>query len=180
MTNSFNNLFPRFLAFTNFHSAFQKARKLKTFHSDVLKFEYNLEDNIFDLQNELKEEKYDHGGYHCFTVNDPKYREIKAAPFRDRVVHHALCNIIEPIFDNCFIFDSYACRKEKGTHKAVKRLKTFLQSVESSSTKREREKERGSGGRPFPLSSNLLCVSPKGPSGCSSASCSQAVRRRRR
>ncbi len=135
MTTPLHNLFSRFIAFGNFHSAFQKARKLKTFHSDVLQFEYNLENNLFRLQNEFSEQKYQHGGYHSFTVNDPKYREIRAAPFRDRVVHHALCNIIEPLFDSCFIFDSYACRKEKGTHRAMKRLKTFLQSIESSGAK---------------------------------------------
>ena len=109
-----------------------------------MEFDYNLERHIFDLKEQLENGTYKHGEYHSFDVNDPKHRRIKAAPFRDRVVHHALCNIIEPIFDSCFIFDSYACRKEKGTHKAVKRLKTFLQSVQSWDVKQERDSRKPS------------------------------------
>ena len=71
-----------------------------------------------------------------------KKRTIRAAPFADRVVHHALCNVIEPIFDQTFIFDSYACRKEKGTHKAAKRVKTFWRSLAFAERERERERER--------------------------------------
>jgi len=137
-----HNLFSQFFSFENFHLAFCKAKKLKNFHSDILQFEYDLEKNLFGLQEEFMQNTYQHGKYHCFMVNDPKRREIKAAPFRDRVVHHALCNLIEPIFDKDFIFDSYACRKEKGTHRAIKRLKKFLQSVNSVETNRERERER--------------------------------------
>jgi len=132
------DLFSQFLSFANFHSAFQKAKKLKNFHSDILRFEYDLEKNLFQLQAEFAQNTYQHGDYHCFMVTDPKRREIKAAPFRDRVVHHALCNLIEPIFDRGFIFDSYACRREKGTHRAIKRLKKFLQSIHFI----EREKPR--------------------------------------
>jgi len=62
-------------------------------------------------------------------VNDSKKRVIRAAPFKDRIIHHALCNIIEPIFEKSFIFDSYACRKNKGSHKAIKRLRSFIKSI---------------------------------------------------
>jgi len=100
-----------------------------------LEFSYNLEENLLKLQEELQSQTYQHGEYREFTICDAKKRRIKAAPFRDRVVHHALCNIIEPIFERGFIYDSYACRKNKGTHKAIKRLESFLESI----AERERE-----------------------------------------
>ncbi len=74
---------------------------------------------------------YRHGPYREFIVTDSKKRVIKAAPFRDRVVHHAVVNIIEPIFEKAFIFDSYACRRGKGTHRAIKRLEHFIRSLQS-------------------------------------------------
>ncbi len=134
------DLFQKFVSFENLHSAFEKARRLKKFRRDVLEFEYRLEYNLLNLQKELigfrdtkscVSKTYRHGGYRKFMVKDPKKREIKAAPFRDRVVHHALNNIIEPIFDKGFIFDSYACRQGKGTHKAVERLRKFIQSIKT-------------------------------------------------
>jgi RNA-directed DNA polymerase len=145
--NTGNNLFQKFSSFENLHLAFQKAKRLKKFRRDVLEFEYRLEYNLLTLQKELRNNTYQHGGYRKFIVKDPKKREIKAAPFRDRVVHHAVINIIEPIFDKGFIFDSYACRKNKGTHRAVQRLKKFIQSIKSKqalSRERERERERES------------------------------------
>jgi retron-type reverse transcriptase len=114
----------------------------KRYRKYVLEFTYNLEHNLLELQQELISQTYKHGPYRKFIVCDSKKREIKAAPFRDRVVHHALCNLIEPIFDQSFIFDSFACRKNKGTHKAIKRLQTFLKSANSSERERERERER--------------------------------------
>jgi RNA-directed DNA polymerase len=90
----------------------------------------------------LAQKIYRHGAYRTFIVADSKKRTIKAAPFRDRVVHHAVCNIIEPIFDPSFIHDSYACRKGKGSHAAVKRLEHFIHALT-----RERERERERDGR---------------------------------
>ena len=77
------------------------------------------------LQADLQRKTYTPGGYHHFFIHEPKRRKISAAPFRDRVVHHALCNLIEPIFDARFIPDSYANRVGKGTHAAVDRLQAF-------------------------------------------------------
>lgn len=77
------------------------------------------------LQEELIEGSYRHGEYTDFVIHDPKSRVISAAPYRDRVVHHALCNVIEPLFDRTFIFDTYACRRGKGTHAAVRRYSEF-------------------------------------------------------
>lgn len=80
------------------------------------------------LQNALLTKTYRPGAYHHFFIHEPKRRKISAAPFRDRVVHHALCNLIEPVFDARFIPDSYANRIGKGTHAALDRLQTFAQA----------------------------------------------------
>ena len=68
---------------------------------------------------------YRPGGYQSFHIHEPKRRLISAAPFRDRVVHHALCNVIEPVLERSFIFDTYANRKGKGTHRALDRAQFF-------------------------------------------------------
>lgn len=125
-------MFEEICSFQNLLSAYLKARKCKRYRDEILKFSYNLEENLLKLGEELSGQTYRHGGYREFIVCDSKKRKIKAAPFRDRVVHHALCNLIEPIFDKGFIYDSYACRKEKGTHKAIKRLEKFLKSISDS------------------------------------------------
>lgn len=80
------------------------------------------------LHRELTDGTYKHGKYRVFNVYDPKERRIAAAPFRDRVVHHAVHDVIEPLIDRTFIYDSYACRKGKGTHKALDRAQRFLRS----------------------------------------------------
>ncbi|GAB4542438.1 MAG: RNA-directed DNA polymerase [Anaerolineales bacterium] len=109
----------------NLLRAYRKAAKGKRGHADVAEFEYRLEDNLLQLQRELRDESYTPGAYHSFYIHDPKKRLISAAPFRDRVVHHALCNLIEPIFEKSFIQDSYANRIGKGTHKALDRAQGF-------------------------------------------------------
>jgi len=88
-------------------------------------FEKNIEEELFKLQGQLAGKTYTPGDYREFTIYERKPRKISAAPYRDRVVHHALCNVIEPIFEKAFIFDSYACRKGKGTHQAVERFTEF-------------------------------------------------------
>lgn len=122
-------MFEKICSFENLHLAYLKARKCKRYRDQVLEFSYNLEENLLRLQEELLNQTYQHGDYREFTGYDSKKRRIKAAPFRDRVVHHTLCNIIEPIFDRGFIYSSFACRKEKGTHRAIKRLEKFLKSA---------------------------------------------------
>lgn len=121
----YGNLWPQTTSFENLLIASRKARKGKRFKEETARFELNLEKELLRLQRELTEKTYKHGGYRDFFIYDPKMRLISAAPYRDRVVHHALCNVIEPIFDRGFIFDSYACRSSKGTHKAVDRYTEF-------------------------------------------------------
>jgi retron-type reverse transcriptase len=112
-------------SFDNLLSAYRKAAKGKRGHPDVAEFEYRLEDNLLQLGCELGDQTYQPGAYHSFYIHDPKKRLISAAPFRDRVVHHALCNLMEPEFEKSFIFDSYANRIGKGTHKALDRAQGF-------------------------------------------------------
>ncbi len=91
----------------------------------VAKFNFGLENELLKLEDELKNQVYKPGNYRHFYVNDPKRRLISAAPYRDRVVHHAYCNIVEPLFDKTFIEHSYACRAGKGTHRALDRAQKF-------------------------------------------------------
>lgn len=101
--------------------AYHRASKGKRGQPNVAAFEHRLEDHLLDLQAELRAQTYRPGLYNSFYIHEPKRRLISAAPFRDRVVHHALCNLIEPIFERTFIDDSYANRLGKGTHRALNR-----------------------------------------------------------
>ncbi|MEK7460576.1 MAG: reverse transcriptase/maturase family protein [Patescibacteria group bacterium] len=123
------NLYEKICSFENLHLAYVKARKGKRYKNDILQFGAKPERNLLQLREELLRQSYQHGGYREFVVHDSKKRNIKAAPFRDRVVHHALCNVIEPIFDKGFIYDSYACRRKKGTQGAVLRMRKFLRGA---------------------------------------------------
>lgn len=122
---SYNNLYPAIISFTNLLRASEKARKGKRFKASCAAFELNLETELVRLFDDLEQMTYRHGRYRQFMVCDPKQRVISAAPYRDRVVHHALCNIVEPLFDRSFIHDTYACRTGKGTHKAVDRYTCY-------------------------------------------------------
>ncbi|MDX1912149.1 MAG: reverse transcriptase/maturase family protein [Saprospiraceae bacterium] len=113
-------LFDRIGMFGNLLSAFYKARKGKRQNHNVAAFEANLEWELLRLAEELNTGAYQPGAYRTFLIHDPKQRMISAAPFRDRVVHHALCNIIEPIFEPVFIPHTYANRKGKGTHAGIR------------------------------------------------------------
>lgn len=111
--------FDRLCAWENLRLAARRAAKGKRGRPDVAAWEHRLEDNILDLQEALRSGDYRPGSYVSFTVHDPKRRLISAAPFRDRVVHHALCNAIEPLFERSFVAGSYANRVGKGTHRAL-------------------------------------------------------------
>jgi retron-type reverse transcriptase len=122
---SYRNLYPQIITWHNLYTAWHKARKGKRGKVPAASFEYHLEDNLLALQDELTHQTYQPGLYNSFYIHEPKQRLISAAPFRDRVVHHALCNIIEPIFERSFIADSYANRLGKGTHRALDRCQAY-------------------------------------------------------
>jgi len=102
---------------------------------DVAEFSVNFMDNIFMLHRELVEKTYKHGGYQAFRISDPKPRDIHKASVCDRLVHHAIYRIMYPHFDRKFIFDSYSCRINKGTHKAIYRLRHFGHIVSKNNTR---------------------------------------------
>ena len=105
----------------NLYTAYCKARKGKRRRPDVARFSLGLEQNLLTLQQELITGAYTPGAYRQFTVYERKPRLISVAPFRDRVVHHAVMHVLEPLLDPRFIPDTYACRKNKGVHRAVDR-----------------------------------------------------------
>lgn len=123
-------LYPQVYAFENLLQAARQAQRGKRFLPATLAFNHRIEAEILLLQRELQSGSYRPGPFRSFTIRDPKPRLISAAPYRDRVVHHALCNVIEPIYERRFIFDSYACRKHKGTHAAVERCSQFMQGAD--------------------------------------------------
>lgn len=118
-------LWPRLVSFENLLLAYRKARRGKGRSPAVALFALNLEKELFRLQAQLLDGSYRPGQYRLFSIYERKPRVIAAAPFRDRVVHHALMNLIEPKLDRTFIFDSYACRHGKGVHAAVNRYQAW-------------------------------------------------------
>jgi len=109
--------------------AYFDTRKNKRKTANALAFEAGYEEKIFKLYDEIINRKYKIGQSICFMVQKPVKREIFAADFRDRVVHHILVDYLERMWEKIFIYDSYACRKEKGTHRAVLRLQSFIRKV---------------------------------------------------
>jgi len=102
---------------------------------DVQEFNLDLKDNILQLHEDLANKTYQHGGYLAFNISDPKPRNIHKAIVRDRLVHHAIYRILYPFFDKTFIFNSYSCRLNKGTHKAIQRFRQFSLKVSQNNTK---------------------------------------------
>jgi hypothetical protein len=117
--------FARLIAWGNLLQAYRQAARGKRGGNSAARFEYQLADRLLDLQDDLQSRRYQPGPYLHFAIHEPKQRTISAAPFRDRVVHHALCNVIEAWFERRFIHDNYANRIGKGTHRAIDRLQQF-------------------------------------------------------
>lgn len=121
----YNNLFDLIVSFDNLLTAVKKTVRCKKQKHKIQEYYFDYENEIIQLRNELLSEVYKVSDYHFFKIYEPKEREISAAKIRDRVVYHAICNIIEPVLDKTFIFDTYACRKNKGLHSAVSRGQKF-------------------------------------------------------
>ena len=120
------HLWEKVVSFAALLHAAEEARKGKRFRPAVAAFHFNQEQELWQLHEELSTKSYQPGSYRSFFIHHPKKRQISAAPYRDRVVHHALTAVLEPIFERTFISDSYACRKGKGTHAAVRRCQEFM------------------------------------------------------
>lgn len=128
MGKVYRHLYGQIYDWENLLLAWRTARKGKRGQPPAATFEMNVAENLLDIQAELAEGRYQPGPYVSFFIHEPKRRLISAAPFRDRVVHHALCNIMEPLFERRFIHDSYANRAGKGTHAALDRCQHFARS----------------------------------------------------
>jgi retron-type reverse transcriptase len=126
MPKTYKHLYPEICTFENLYRAHRKARRGgKRKRPQVAAFEHDLGENLLRLRRELLAQTYRPGAYHNFIVIERKERKISAAPYRDRVVHHALINVIGPIFEARFIRDTYANRRGKGTHAALDRAQQF-------------------------------------------------------
>lgn len=122
--------------FAAVHRAYLDCRRAKRNKPTALAFEANAEENLFVLARELAAGTYRPSPSFCFVARNDKHREVFAAAFRDRVVHHLLIRCLEPIWEPVFIHDSYACRKGKGTHGAVARLQSFQRKATANQTRR--------------------------------------------
>ncbi|MCC6190980.1 MAG: group II intron reverse transcriptase domain-containing protein [Anaerolineales bacterium] len=122
---TYRDLYAQVCSFDNLYHACRAARRGKRSVESVAAFEYDQEAELLRPRDELRTGAWQPGPYHSFYIHDPKRRLISAAPFRDRVVHHALVNVIEPIWERRFIHDSYANRVGKGTHRALDRCQQF-------------------------------------------------------
>jgi len=116
------HLWKRLVSIENLYCAAYRVLRGKRGQVQAGDFFHDLEHNLFRLERELKSRSYEPGPYRTFWISEPKPRMISAAPFCDRVVHHALVNVIEPVFERRFIHHSYACRTGKGTHRALDRF----------------------------------------------------------
>lgn len=107
---------------TDLFAAYYSARKNKRATYSQMRFEQNLSENLVNLWNEIRMHRYHPGRSMCFIIHDPVQREVFAASFRDRVVHHLIFSYLNPLFEPLFIEDSYSCRAGKGTHYGVQRM----------------------------------------------------------
>ncbi|MBK7963826.1 MAG: RNA-dependent DNA polymerase [Bdellovibrionales bacterium] len=119
------NLYPKIVTFENLLLAAKRATRGKKAKNSVISFAFNLENELILLKQQLESHSYRPRPYSQFEVKEPKVRKICSSDFRDRVVHHAICNFLEPIIERRSIFDSYACRNGKGAHLAVSRCQEF-------------------------------------------------------
>jgi retron-type reverse transcriptase len=120
----------------NLLKAWREFKKGKRSKPDVAKFEFNLEENLFRLHEDLLSGKWQPNPYVVAYITDPKLRKIHIASVRDRVLYQAIYQNLYKIFDPSFIFDSYASRKEKGTHRGINKLNIFINKVTQNKRKR--------------------------------------------
>lgn len=127
--------FEDIISLENLLEAWKEFIRGKKNKRDVQDFQLNLMDNILELHRNLKSLRYNHDGYKAFKINDPKPRNIHKASVRDRLLHRAIYKILYPFFDRTFISDSFSCRNDKGTHKALNHFRSFAYKVSKNKTK---------------------------------------------
>ncbi|KND48474.1 MAG: Retron-type RNA-directed DNA polymerase [Parcubacteria bacterium C7867-005] len=123
------------ISIENLYKAWEEFICGKRQRKDVAIFSLNLSENIFDLHQDLLNKTYSHSDYQAFNISDPKPRNIHKASVRDRLLHHAIYRVLYPYFDKKFIHDSYSCRLNKGTHKALNRFRSFGYKISKNNTK---------------------------------------------
>jgi len=128
-------MYERIISLENLFDAWEEFLRGKRKRRDVAEFSENLSENIYNLHLDLVNRTYRHGGYHAFNISDPKPRNIHKATVRDRLLHHSVYRVLYPHFDKRFIHDSYSCRLNKGTHKAMERFRRFACKVSENNTK---------------------------------------------
>ena len=128
------HIFHNIISIENLLVSWREFLRGKRKRKDVAEFFLNFSDNILALQQELRAKIYQHGGYEAFKINDPKPRDIHKALVCDRLLHHAIYRILYPYFERKFVFDSYSCRNNKGTHKAINRFRAFGRKVSKNNT----------------------------------------------
>jgi len=131
LRHSYNNI----ISFDNLLISWREFLKGKKRRKDVAEFSLNFMDSIFALHADLTDKTYRHGGYKVFKINDPKMRDIHKASVRDRLVHHVIYRILYPYFDCKFIFDSYSCRVNKGTHRSINGFRNFALKTSRNNTR---------------------------------------------
>lgn len=132
----YNNLFEKIISPENLFAAWEVFKSDKQKKEDVMQFEYRLEENIFQLHRELKDKTYRHGPYCGFYICDPKQRHIHKATVRDRILHHAIFSVLNPIFEPTFISRSFSCRIGFGTHRGIAALETMMRQASRNNTRR--------------------------------------------
>ena len=125
MAKTQNHLFGEIASFAALHKAAKRAIRGKRSKPGAAGFMANLEKHLVLIEARLQSGTWRNGGYTEIEIFEPKHRLVSAAPFRDRVVHHALCSVVSPIFERGFIADSYANRVGYGTHRAVARYEHY-------------------------------------------------------
>lgn len=132
---TFNNLYGLIISPASLLLSWDRFKKGKRKKKDVALFEYHLEQNLLELHRDLKDKTYRHKPYFGFYISDPKVRHIHKATVRDRVVHHALFKLLNPLFEPTFIHDSFSCRIGKGNHVGMKRLEVMTRKVSKNYTR---------------------------------------------
>jgi RNA-directed DNA polymerase len=130
-----SHVFDNIISVENLLDAWREFVRGKKSKRDVQEFELGLIENILHLHKDLASKRYKHGSYQAFNISDPKPRNIHKASVRDRLLHHAIYRVLYPYFDKKFIHDSYSCRLNKGTHRAMNRFRSLSYKVSKNHTR---------------------------------------------